>query len=119
MVLCTYPQTNKSISEIAVRPFIEAFDGELCRLESDRNTIFSSAEALLEDADGLSRRNEHGKLRDTYLKQEVDFLRKQAKDLQRKTITMINETNNTQKELPRIALRANPKDPSEGKDEFS
>ena len=31
---------------------------------------------------------------------------------------MIKEANNTQKELHRIDHRANPKDPSEGKDDF-
>lgn len=100
-------------SEIAVRPFVEAFDGELRRLEgilmNRRNTIDASAEALLKDAAGLSRRKEQVKLSDSDLTRETESLRQRAKKLQTKTLKVISETTKNQKELYRIALEADSK----------
>jgi len=101
---------KNSTREIATRPFTEAFDNELRRLEcvlmNHRNTIDSSAEALLKDADGLSRRKEHGKLSGSDLSQQIDSLRTQAQYLQTKTLKIIQEATKNQTELHRIALRA-------------
>jgi len=100
-------------SEIAVRPFVEAFERELTRIEgvlrNHRKMIDASAEALLKDADGLVRCKQHGKLGMEKLTREAETLRRRAKYLQTKTLRFGSEATENQKELHRIALKADAK----------
>jgi len=104
---------NDSSREVVVQPFVEVFDRELRRLggilSNLQLTTELSAEALLKDADGLSRRKEHGKLSGSSLAQEVDSLQQQAKNLQKQTLKRLKETMKNQNELQRLALKADSK----------
>jgi len=104
---------TNSRSEVATKSFVEAFGRELYRLadtlSNQRRTVESSAEALLKDANGLSRVKESGKLSNRSLQQKCKNIRKQAIDLQTKTLKIMKEATKNRKELHRIALKADSK----------
>jgi len=105
--------TNTNSRAIAIRSFVGAFEAELHRLggvlSSKRSTIESSGEALLKDADGLSRRRDHGKLPGNLVEKECRSLRERASSLQTKTLKIVRYATTNQKEFSRIAFRADSK----------
>ena len=102
---------NRTAHQIAVHPFIEAFDAELNRLANVRtnhkDAIESSAEALLKNADGLLRRRD--KMSDTAVSNQLSETRRLATVLENKTIRINVEAMKTEKELRRIAFLADTK----------
>jgi SPX domain protein involved in polyphosphate accumulation len=97
--------------QIVVHPFVEAFDGELNRLtnvlSNHRLAIKSSAEALLNNVDGLSQRR--NKISDTTVLKEIRETRKQVNILQNETLRINAEATKNEKEIHRIALLADTK----------
>ena len=84
--------------------------GRLAAILSNKSrTVESSAEALLKDADGLSRRKDLGKLSKSALKKELEQLRAQAKRLQNQTLRIIKEKAKNMDELLRISNKADAK----------
>ena len=85
-----------------------AFEAEVARLSdvlaSGRLSVESSAEALLKDVDGLSRRKD--KLSKSALQKELEEVKTQAAPLQQKTLRVKSEATKNEKELHRIALEA-------------
>jgi SPX domain protein involved in polyphosphate accumulation/uncharacterized membrane protein YidH (DUF202 family) len=104
---------NANSREVAVRPFVDAFRNEVERLggvlSNSWQTTTSSVEALLKDANGLSRRKKLGTVSGTVLADEVAALRRLARNAQNKTLKAIREHNKTQQELLRLALKADSK----------
>ena len=78
-------------------------------IENGWLTTEASVEALLKDANGLSKRKDLGTVTGPSLKTELESVKRQAKDLQDKTIKKIRENAKTQNELQRIALKADSK----------
>lgn len=99
---------------MAVRPFVEAFGGELRRLEgvlrSRHAALESAAEALLQDAaqeEFDSFLNDAGSPRAGGPRdRESGSLRTRGEDLQAATLKLVGEAAKHQRELHRIALKA-------------
>ena len=102
---------NRTAHQIAVHPFIEAFDAEFNRLANvltnHKDAIESSAEALLKNADGLLRSRD--KMSDTAVSNQLSETRRLATVLEDKTIRINAEAMKTEKELRRIAFLADTK----------